>query len=75
MVTSRDFYGAKNSQYLFEQHVMEFAGGLQGEISVDYGFHNGKYNNDNHCCSINNLVEVKVWILRDFSLDCSCVTG
>lgn len=50
-------------QYIFEHVVMEFAGSSQGDPSVEEAFDDGKCHHDNHHHSIDNLVEVQVWVL------------
>ena len=59
--------------YFLEHGVVEFAGGMQGDPSVEEALDDGKYDHDNHHHAVNELVEVQVIVLRDVALAISLI--
>lgn len=59
--------------YILEHGVVEFAGGMQGDPSVEEALDDGKCDHDNHHHAINELVEVQVFVLWDVALAISLI--
>ena len=55
--------GSAIQQYLLEHGVVEFAGAIQGDRSVEEAFDESKYQHDNHHHAIYHLVIVQMWVL------------
>lgn len=49
--------------YLFDQDVVEVAGGIQGDMGVEEALHGGREQHEHHHHGVDQPVEVYVWVL------------
>lgn len=55
-------WGSASPHYILEHGAVEFAGGIQGDPSIEEDFDEGKRHRDKHHHAINKLVEMQVWV-------------
>lgn len=56
------------AQYLLEHGVVEFAGSIQGDNSVEEDINGGQNHSDNHQYAIDKLVKTQPFVLCDVAV-------